>query len=215
MENIAGIIDHTILKQDASFKDVERICLEAIEYKFWSVCVNSSYVSFAYDILKKSGVKVCSVVGFPLGAMISEAKAYEASKAIENGAEEIDMVINVGFIKSKRLRLVEEDIKKVREASGNKLLKVIIETCLLTDDEKKIACKISKELNADFVKTSTGFSTSGANEHDVKLMRDIVGPSIGVKASGGVRTYEDALKMIKAGANRLGTSNGIAIVTGK
>lgn len=212
MDNLANIIDHTILKPDATIDEIKKLCIEAKEYSFYSVCVNSSYVNLAHNELKGSFVKVCSVVGFPLGAMITEAKAYEASCAIENGAFEIDMVINIGFLKSKRFDLVQKDIENVKNVCKDKILKVIIETCLLTDDEKKIACKIAKDSKADFVKTSTGFSISGAKEYDVKLMREIVGSSIGVKASGGIRTYDDAINMVNAGANRLGTSNGIAIV---
>lgn len=212
MQNINQLIDHTILKPEASMDDIRKLCIEAKEYNFYSVCVNSAYVNVAYNFLLHSNVKVCSVVGFPLGAMIKEAKAYEAKFAVDSGAEEIDMVINIGLLKSGKIDLFERDIKKVREACKASILKVIIETCLLDDKEKILACKIAKEYGADFVKTSTGFSTGGATEHDVELMRKTVGDKMGVKASGGIKTYEDAIKMINAGANRLGTSSGIAIM---
>lgn len=212
MQNINRLIDHTILKPEASIDDIRKLCIEAKEYNFYSVCVNSAYVNVAYNFLLHSDVKVCSVVGFPLGAMIKEAKAYEAKFAVDSGAEEIDMVINIGLLKSGKIDLFERDIKKVREACKASVLKVIIETCLLDDKEKILACKIAKEYGADFVKTSTGFSTGGATEHDVGLMRKTVGDKMGVKASGGIKTYEDAIKMINAGANRLGTSSGIAIM---
>ena len=212
MQNINRLIDHTILKPETSIDDIRKLCIEAKEYNFYSVCVNSAYVNVAYNFLLHSDVKVCSVVGFPLGAMIKEAKAYEAKFAVDSGAEEIDMVINIGLLKSGKIDLFERDIKKVREACKASVLKVIIETCLLDDKEKILACKIAKEYGADFVKTSTGFSTGGATEHDIELMRKTVGDKIGVKASGGIKTYEDAVKMINAGANRLGTSSGIAIM---
>ena len=212
MQNINQLIDHTILKPEASIDDIRKLCIEAKEYNFYSVCVNSAYVNVAYNFLLHSNVKVCSVVGFPLGAMIKEAKAYEAKFAVDSGAEEIDMVINIGLLKSGKIDLFERDIKKVREACKASVLKVIIETCILTDKEKMLACQIAKEYGADFVKTSTGFSTGGATEHDVELMRKTVGDKMGVKASGGIKTYEDAIRMINAGANRLGTSSGIAIM---
>ncbi|CRF34919.1 Deoxyribose-phosphate aldolase [Brachyspira suanatina] len=212
MDNLNKLIDHTILRADATIDEIRKLCIEAKEYGFYSVCVNSAYVNVAYNFLLHSDVKVCSVVGFPLGAMMKEAKAYETKVAVDSGADEIDMVVNVGFLKSKKIDLFERDIKKVRDACHASILKVIIETCLLTDKEKVLACKIAKECGADFVKTSTGFSTGGATEHDVKLMREAVGKEMGVKASGGIKTYEDALKMIEAGANRLGTSSSIAIV---
>ena len=212
MQNINQLIDQTILKPDATIDDIRRLCIEAKEYNFYSVCVNSAYVNVAYNFLLHSNVKVCSVVGFPLGAMIKEAKAYEAKFAVDSGAEEIDMVMNIGLLKSNKIDLFERDIKKVRETCHAAVLKVIIETCLLTDKEKILACQIAKEYGADFVKTSTGFSTGGATEHDIELMRKTVGDKMGVKASGGIKTYEDAIKMINAGANRLGTSSGIAII---
>ena len=212
MNNLIKLIDHTILKPEATIEDIRKLCIEAKEYGFHSVCVNSAYVNVAYNFLIHSNVKVCSVVGFPLGAMMKEAKAYEAKFAVDSGADEIDMVANIGFLKSKKIDLFERDIKKVRDACSASVLKVIIEACLLTDDEKILACKIAKECGANFVKTSTGFSNGGATEHDVKIMREAVGKEIGVKASGGIKTYDDAIKMINAGADRLGTSSSIAIV---
>ena len=212
---IAGYLDHTVLKADATKQDVEKICREAIQFHFKSVCVNSGWVGFVSQLLKGSGVLVCSVVGFPLGAMDSESKAHEAQNAVKNGADEIDMVLNVGLLKSRDLAGLENDIRQVRKAaSGKTILKVILETCLLTDDEKVMACEVSKKAGADFVKTSTGFSVSGATVADVTLMRRTVGPNIGVKASGGVRDWAATLLMIEAGATRIGTSNGVAIIQG-
>lgn len=211
--NIASMIDHTILKADTTIEQVKKICDEAKEYKFKSVCVNSCYTKFVSDELKGSGVLVCTVVGFPLGTMDSKAKAFETARAIELGANEIDMVINIGALKDKNYDLVLKDIKEVVETAKDKaIVKVIIEACLLTEEEKIKACELSVEAGADFVKTSTGFSTGGATVEDIKLMRKVVGPQIGVKASGGVRTTEDALKFIEAGANRIGASASIAIV---
>ena len=210
--SIAKYIDHTLLAPDAAKSAIEKLCKEASEYKFASVCVNSCWVSLAADLLKDSSVKVCTVVGFPLGAMDTVSKAYEAAKAVENGADEVDMVINIGYLKSGMLDAVLEDIVAVRKATEGKLLKVIIETCLLTDDEKRIACELSEKAGADFVKTSTGFSKGGATLHDVELMKSVVGDRLGVKASGGVRDYATAKAMIDAGATRIGASAGIAIV---
>lgn len=210
--SIAKYIDHTLLAPDATKSAIEKLCKEASEYKFASVCVNSCWVSLAADLLKDSSVKVCTVVGFPLGAMDTVSKAYEAAKAVENGADEVDMVINIGYLKSGMLDAVLEDIVAVRKATEGKLLKVIIETCLLTDDEKRTACELSEKAGADFVKTSTGFSKGGATLHDVELMKSVVGDSLGVKASGGVRDYATAKAMIDAGATRIGASAGIAIV---
>ena len=210
--SIAKYIDHTLLAPDAAKSAIEKLCKEASEYKFASVCVNSCWVSLAADLLKDSSVKVCTVVGFPLGAMDTVSKAYEAAKAVENGADEVDMVINIGYLKSGMLDAVLEDIVSVRKATEGKLLKVIIETCLLTDDEKRTACELSEKAGADFVKTSTGFSKGGATLHDVELMKSVVGDSLGVKASGGVRDYATAKAMIDAGATRIGASAGIAIV---
>lgn len=211
---IARMIDHTLLKADASESDIKKLCEEALEYKFWSVCINSSFVSYASKILKGSDTKVCTVVGFPLGASISEVKAKEAQLAINLGASEIDMVINVGLLKDKKFNELKKDIEEVRKATSQKLLKVIIETCLLTDEEKTTVCKIAKEAKADFVKTSTGFSTGGATEGDILLMRNTVGTDMGVKASGGVRSISDLIKLHKAGANRFGTSASISILNG-
>lgn len=214
MEKLNKFIDHTLLKADASDEQIKKLCEEAKTYDFMSVCVNTANVRNASELLKGTDVKVCCVVGFPLGAMSSAVKAYEAEDAIKNGAKEVDMVVNVGKIKSKDWDYVKDDIAKVvNVCKGKALTKVIIETCLLTDDEKVKVCEIAKDVKADFVKTSTGFSTGGATVEDVKLMRKTVGPDMGVKASGGVRTYEDAMKMIEAGATRIGTSNGVAIVS--
>ena len=205
------LFDHTILKADASREAVAKICEEAKEYGFMSVCVNSYYTAFVAEKLKDSDVKVCTVVGFPLGQMSTKAKAAETELAVKDGADEIDMVINVGALKDKEYDVVCNDIKEVKKACGQALLKVIIETCLLTDEEKVKACELAKEAGADYVKTSTGFSTGGADAHDVELMRKTVGDSMGVKASGGIRDKETAEKMVKAGASRLGTSATVAI----
>ncbi len=207
-------IDHTILKPETTREQVERIIEEAKEYDFASVCVNPTWVALAAAGLKDSDVKVCTVIGFPLGANTPAVKAFETRDAIANGADEIDMVINIGALKSADYDLVLEDIKAVVEASGDKLVKVIIEACLLTDEEKVKACELSKEAGADYVKTSTGFSTGGATVADVALMRKTVGPDIGVKASGGARSYEDAVAFIEAGASRIGASSGVAIMNG-
>ena len=206
------LFDHTILKADATRKDVKRVCDEAMAYSFCSVCVNSYYVPYVANLLHGSDVKICSVVGFPLGAMSTRAKALEAKIAVMDGADEIDMVINVGALKDRDYSVVLEDIKAVKEACGEHVLKVIIETCLLTDDEKVKACELAKEAGADFVKTSTGFSTAGAKVEDVRLMRETVGPDMGVKASGGIHDKEFAKELVDAGANRLGTSATIEIV---
>ncbi|WP_105117097.1 deoxyribose-phosphate aldolase [Streptococcus suis] len=208
-------IDHTILKPETTKEQVAQILAEAKEYDFASVCVNPTWVAYAAQELKDSDVKVCTVIGFPLGANTPVVKAFETQNAIENGADEIDMVINIGALKSKNDELVLEDIKAVVAASGDKLVKVIIETCLLTEEEKVKACQLSKEAGADFVKTSTGFSTGGATVEDVALMRKTVGPDMGVKASGGARSYEDAIAFIEAGATRIGASSGVAIMKGE
>ena len=205
------LFDHTILKADATREAVTKICKEAKEYGFMSVCVNSYYTAFVAQQLKDSDVKVCTVVGFPLGQMSTRAKAAETEVAVADGADEIDMVINVGALKDKEYDVVYNDIKEVKKACGQSLLKVIIETCLLTDEEKVKACELAKEAGADFVKTSTGFSTGGATAGDVALMRKTVGASMGVKASGGIRDKETAEKMVEAGASRLGTSATVAI----
>ena len=212
---IQQYIDHTLLKPQASEEDIIKVCAEAKQYGFASVCANAYYTSLVSKELKGTNVKTCIVVGFPLGATTKEVKAFEAKQAIENGAEEIDMVVNVGAIKSNKYDVVKEDIKAVVEAaSGRALVKVILETCLLTDEEKVKVCEIAKEAGANFVKTSTGFSTGGATVHDIKLMRETVGPNMGVKASGAVRTAEDAKAVIEAGASRIGASSSIAIVNG-
>ncbi|HFU4025075.1 TPA: deoxyribose-phosphate aldolase [Streptococcus suis] len=208
-------IDHTVLKPETTQEQVEKVLAEAKEYDFASVCINPTWVAFAAEGLKDSDVKVCTVIGFPLGANTPVVKAFETKDAIANGADEIDMVINIGALKDKRYDLVLEDIKAVVEASGDKLVKVIIETCLLTDEEKVKACELSKEAGADFVKTSTGFSTGGATVADVALMRKTVGQDLGVKASGGARSYEDAIAFIEAGASRIGASSGVAIMKGE
>ncbi len=214
-EKLAAYIDHTLLKADARAEQIDVLCSEAKEYNFCSVCVNTSRVSRCVENLKGSSVKVCCVVGFPLGAMSTEAKAFEAEQAVAAGAGEVDMVINIGRLKDGELAWVEDDIRRVKKACGTKaLLKVIIETALLTEEEIVLASEIVKKAGADFVKTSTGFSTHGATVEHVKLMRKTVGPEMGVKAAGGVRTYEDALAMIEAGATRLGTSGGVQIVQG-
>lgn len=208
------LFDHTILKADAAEADVLRICSEAKEHGFMSVCVNGYYTPLVKKLLSGSDVKVCTVVGFPLGQMSTKAKAFEASDAVLSGADEIDMVINVAALKDKKYEYVLEDIKAVRRACGDRILKVIIETCLLSDDEKVKACELSCEAGADYVKTSTGFSTGGARAFDVELMRKTVGKDTGVKASGGIRDAKKAQEMIAAGATRLGTSATISIIEG-
>lgn len=209
----AKMIDHTLLKPEASREQVKKLCQEAVEYGFHSVCVNSCYVSFCADLLKDSDVKVCTVIGFPLGAMSSAGKAAEAAAAVKDGADELDMVINVGMIKSGDWEYVRQDIEGVVEAAGSSaLVKVILETYLLTEDEKRRTCRVCREAGAAFVKTSTGFSTGGATAADVRLMRAEAGDSMGVKASGGIRSLKDAEEMADAGADRIGTSSGIAIV---
>lgn len=208
-------IDHTILKPETRQEQVEKILAEAKEHDFASVCVNPTWVALAATSLMDSDVKVCTVIGFPLGANTPAVKAFETKDAIANGADEIDMVINIGALKSGNYDLVLEDIKAVVEASGDKLVKVIIETCLLTEDEKVKACQLSQEAGADYVKTSTGFSTGGATVADVALMRKTVGSNMGIKASGGARSSEDAIAFIEAGATRIGTSSGVAIMNGE
>jgi len=214
-ESLAGYIDHTLLKSDACVEEIRKVCDEAKKYNFASVCVNPSYIRYVASQLEGSAVTPCCVIGFPFGTQTPEAKKSETLDAVGNGAKEVDMVINVGAIKSRDWNLVERDVGAVVEAARGKAgVKVILETCLLTDDEKEKACTICKQVGADFVKTSTGYSTGGATAEDVSLMRKTVGPDIGVKASGGIRTYEDAVTMIKAGANRLGASAGIKIIAG-
>lgn len=213
MSNYAKYIDHTLLAMDATEEQITKICEEAKQYHFYSVCVNSANVPLVAQSLHNSDVKVCSVIGFPLGAMLTSAKVFETQAVIKAGAQEIDMVINVGWLKSGKWALVEQDIDAVHKTCGNVPLKVIIETCLLTQEEIVQVCQICKKLNVAFVKTSTGFSKAGAKEEDVKLMRKTVGDKMGVKASGGIRDKKAAEMMIKAGATRLGTSAGVAIVT--
>ena len=214
--NIANMIDHTILKAVATKEDVKKLCNEAKEYNFFSVCINPANIEFAKKELEGSSVKVCTVIGFPLGANTSEVKAFETKDAIKKGADEVDMVINIGALKDKDYDYVLNDIKAVVDAANKEaLVKVIIETCYLTDDEKKIACELSVKAGADFVKTSTGFGTGGSTPEDIKLMREVVGPNIGVKASGGVRNQEDAKAVIKAGCSRIGASASVAIAKGE
>lgn len=215
MNDISKFIDHTILKPDATKEMIKKLCEEAKEYKFASVCVNPYYVKYVRDQLSGTDIKVTSVVGFPLGCTLKEVKSFEAKKAVEDGADEIDMVINISALKDGDYDIVKEDIKAVVETVKNKaIVKVIIETCLLTKEEKIKSCEIAKNCGADFVKTSTGFSTSGATESDIKLMRTVVGNEIGVKASGGVRTLKHAKQMIDAGATRIGASSSVDIVKG-
>ena len=205
-------IDHTILKATASSADVQKLCEEAIEHEFYSVCVNGCYVADTKHLLQGTDVKIAAVVGFPLGAMTTAAKVFEAKDAVENGASEIDMVINVAKLKDGEFEFVKNEIRQIKEAIGDNVLKVIIETCYLTDEEKVKACELSLAAKADFVKTSTGFGTDGATYEDVKLMKSVVGDNAKVKASGGVRDKETAQKYINLGAERLGTSSGIDIV---
>ncbi|PKR79036.1 deoxyribose-phosphate aldolase [Halalkalibacillus sediminis] len=214
-KQLASMIDHTQLKPETQAEKINQICEEAKTYSFASVCVNPTWVSHCYELLKDSEVKVCTVIGFPLGATTSETKSFETSNAIENGATEIDMVINIGSLKDGRYEEVESDIQAVVDAAkGKALVKVIIETALLENDEKIKACELAKKAGADFVKTSTGFSGGGATVDDIRLMRLTVGPEMGVKASGGVRNLEDANAMIDAGATRIGASAGVDIVSG-
>ena len=215
MKNIASYVEHTVLAANAGEEKIAKLCEEAKKYSFATVCVNSCNVAYCAKALEETDVKVCTVVGFPLGAMTTKAKAFEAKCAVEDGAQEVDMVINVGFLKDKKDSLVEEDVRQVKQACGDKILKVIIETCLLTEEEKVRACNLAVAGGADFVKTSTGFSTAGAKIEDVALMRKTVGPDIGVKAAGGIRDYNTAVAMINAGADRLGCSAGIALVEGE
>jgi len=210
---ISSIIDHTLLKPDATEDDVKRICEEALTYDFASVCVNPCWVKLASQLLTGSNVKTCTVIGFPLGANTTEVKTFEAKNAINNGAEELDMVINIGALKSKKYDKVKQDIERIVEvAAPSVTVKVILETSLLTDEEKKKAAIIAMEAGADFVKTSTGFGPGGATVYDIKLLKGVVGNRIGIKAAGGIRTYEKALQMISAGAIRIGTSSGVQII---
>ncbi|WP_342425266.1 deoxyribose-phosphate aldolase [Paenibacillus sp. FSL L8-0502] len=213
--NIAALIDHTLLRADATKDEITKLTAEAKKYQFASVCVNPAWVAYAAEQLAGTGVAICTVIGFPLGASTSATKAFETKDAISNGATEIDMVINIGALKARDVQLVEQDIRAVVEAAAGTLVKVIIETCLLTDEEKVLACELSVKAGANFVKTSTGFSTGGATVEDVALMRKTVGPEIGVKASGGVRSLEDVQKLVEAGASRIGASSGVKIIEGE
>ena len=211
--SIAKLIDHTVLKPQTTRKQVETLCREAAHYGFASVCVNPCWVSLCAELLRDSGVAVCTVIGFPLGANTSAVKAFEAAEAIRQGAAEVDMVLNIGALKDGDYELVREDIGAVvAAAEGKALVKVILETCLLTEEEKRVACRLCKEMGADFVKTSTGFSTGGATVEDIALMRAAVGEELGVKASGGIRNYAVAKAMVEAGASRIGASAGVQIV---
>jgi deoxyribose-phosphate aldolase len=212
--SLARYIDHTLLKPDATARDIEQLCREAMEHNFWSVCVNGSRVAQAYALVENSGVKVACTVGFPLGAMSADAKRFEVEAAIDDGAQEIDVVINIGQLKDGNGAAVLRELRDIVEAADERTVKVILETCLLSREEKIHACKLVVESGAHFVKTSTGFSTAGATTHDVQLMREAVGPDFGVKASGGIRDAQVALGMIQAGATRLGTSSSVAIIKG-
>ncbi len=209
---MSSYIDHTLLKAEATRQDIIKLCREAAEYKFYSVCINPSYVKTAAAALQGSGVKVCAVVGFPLGATTTAVKAFEAAEAVENGAAEIDMVIHIGALKGRETKYLADDVSAVVRAAAGKTVKVIIETGLLDNEDKVLACRLAKEAGAGFVKTSTGFGPGGASIADLHLMRETVGSALGVKASGGVRTAKEARQMIEAGANRIGTSSGLTIV---
>jgi len=212
---LARYIDHTLLKPEAIQPQFDQLCNEALQYKFMSVCVNSSWVPYVAKKLRGTGIKICSVIGFPLGEMDTRSKAFETRSAISSGADEIDMVINVGALKSRNLKLVEEDIRAIKRACrSNTILKVIIETHLLTEEEKVLACEISKKADADYVKTCTGFLGGGATVPDIALMRAVVGPKLGVKASGGIKDFGQAVALINAGASRLGCGASVAIITG-
>lgn len=213
-KQLAQLVDHTLLKPEATAQEIEQLCREAIEHGFWSVCVNSSRVAQAYALVEDSPVKVACTVGFPLGAMSSDAKRYEAEAAVDDGAHEIDLVLNIGRLKDKDDAGVLRELRDVVEAVDERPVKVILETSLLNQDEKVRACKLVVESGAHFVKTSTGFGKAGATTHDVKLLRECVGPEFGVKASGGIREAKIAFAMIESGATRLGTSSGIAILNG-
>jgi deoxyribose-phosphate aldolase len=212
VEELAKMIDHTVLKPDTKRGKVKQLCEEALDYHFGAICINLAHVEYAAELLKDSSVLIACVVGFPLGATHSEVKAFETKKAVSLGAQEIDMVMNIGAHRDGDYALVQSDIEAVVASAGDAEVKVILETGFLIDDEKVKACEICKETGADFVKTSTGFGPMGATPHDVRLMRETVGPDMGVKAAGGIRNFKDAWKMIEAGANRLGTSAGVAIV---
>lgn len=212
LEEFARLFDHTNLKAEATVDDIKKLCHEAIKFRFGAVCINPSYVSYAWELLHQKDVDICTVIGFPLGSTPSEVKAFEAKQAMEDGATELDMVINVGALRSGNLELLRSDILAVREATKGKILKVILETCYLTKEEIVKACEIAKKIKADFVKTSTGFGSEGATIENVKLMRKTVGPKMGVKASGGIKTYKKAMQILEAGANRIGASSSVQIV---
>jgi deoxyribose-phosphate aldolase len=213
MKPLNSYIDHTLLRPDATVDDILKLCDEAKKYKFYAVCVNSCYVYLASRELKKSKIKIAATVGFPLGAASTKSKVAEARRSVKDGAHEIDMVLNIGFLKSGLLKNVKEDIAAVKKAIGKRVLKVILETCYLSDDEKKLACEIAKKAGADFVKTSTGFGPSGATLADVQLMKSCVGDAMKIKASGGISTQEEAMLFIAAGADRIGTSKGISLLS--
>lgn len=211
-KEIAKYIDHTLLKPDATIFDIKRLCEEAVKYKFFAVCVAPAFISYVKEILSENEIKIATVVGFPLGNETTKTKIFEAKEAVRNGADEIDMVINIGYLKSKNYKYVHDEISAVKSELGDKTLKVIIETSLLNNEEKIIASTIVKSAGADFVKTSTGFSQGGATKEDIELIKKVVGENFGIKASGGIRTFEQALELIKAGANRIGTSSSVKIV---
>lgn len=212
-EKIASYIDHTLLKPEAMEQDIIRLCREALQHQFYAVCINPSYLETAVKELAGSTVKVCVVVGFPLGASTTAVKAFETAEAVQGGADEIDMVLHIGALKNRDLQYVLDDISAVVRSAGGNTVKVILETGLLTEEEKRLACRLAREAGAHFVKTSTGFGPGAATAADVRLLREAVGPKMGVKASGGVRTYKEARAMIKAGANRIGTSSGPTIIS--
>ncbi len=214
-QDIAKLIDHTALRPDVTGIQIEKLCKEALQYRFYAVCINASFIPLARAFLKGSTVKICTVVGFPLGATLSRVKAYEAEEAAKEGAEEIDMVLNISALKDKDYQKVQEDIQLVVKAVSGLICKVILENYLLTDQEKEIGCQIALEAGAHFVKTSTGFEKGGATVEDIKLMRRVVGNYLGVKAAGGIKDYETALQMIEAGATRIGASKGVDIVEGR
>ena len=210
------LIDHTLLKATATIADIETLCKEAVEYDFYSVCVNSCYVATAKNFLAGTDIKVCSVVGFPLGAMSAKAKYFETGEALSDGADEIDMVLNIGLLKSGEVNKALDEIISLKRCVGeNRVLKVILETCYLTDEEKRLACRMALDAKADFVKTSTGFGSGGATLADVKLMKECVQDKAKIKASGGIRDYETAMQYVNLGVQRIGTSNGIAILKGE
>ena len=206
-------IDHTLLKPTATPGDIEKLCKEAVDHQFYAICVSPSYIQIAKSVLEGSAVKIAAVIGFPLGAMTTKAKVFEAKDAIELGADEIDMVINIGMLRAEKIDYIENEITEIKKAIGSKVLKVIIETCFLTDAEKKVACRAALKAKADFVKTSTGFGSGGATFEDVKLMKEIAGDKMQIKASGGIKDRETAIEYIELGVSRLGTSSGIKLLT--